>query len=178
MTETVCLEKNPANFLNFPSGTNGTFLMNIICRPIRTVESALSLNLTDVESDALLSFQNQNFNWTLFNEKIVKIYHYIDSLVHQEDQGNITFLNDAAEKFKEAWTDRVTARDAWEARFVFSKYLNSSISLKRFFLPKTDFFVDLDLFLHYILDTISDFLHKKTNFCLFLITFNTIFYYL
>ncbi|XP_043481651.1 ATP-binding cassette sub-family A member 13 isoform X2 [Leptopilina heterotoma] len=115
MTETVCSEKNPENFLNFPSGTNGTFLMNIICRPIRTVESALSLNLTDVESDAILSFQNQNFNWTLFNEKIVEIYHYIDSLVHQEDQGNIKVLNDAAEKFKEAWTDRVTARDAWEA---------------------------------------------------------------
>lgn len=119
MTETVCMDKNSSNFLNFPMGTNATFLMNIICRPIRTVESALNLDLINVENDATQSFQNQNFNWTLFNEKIVKIYHYIDSLVHQKDEGNVTYLNNAVEKFREAWTDYVTARDAWEARFVF-----------------------------------------------------------
>lgn len=119
MTESVCMKENPWNFLNFPSGTNATLLMTIICRPIETVESALSWNLTDVESDAVIYFNSQRFNWTSFNEKILKIYHYIDSLVHYEDSRNVTYLNNSIEKFKKAWTDQVTAKDAWEARFVY-----------------------------------------------------------
>ncbi|XP_033223873.1 phospholipid-transporting ATPase ABCA1 isoform X3 [Belonocnema kinseyi] len=112
LTKNVCLEPNAPNLINFPPGSNATFLINLICRPIKIVESTLSVNLSNIEGRETM---NRDFNWTGFNEKVIKIYHYVDSLVQQENPDNYAGdLNKLLEKFIQSWTKDISVTDAWE----------------------------------------------------------------
>lgn len=123
LTKSVCIEPNAPNLINFPPGSNVTFLTNLICRPIKTVESTLGVNLSNIEGRETM---NSDFNWTGFNEKVIEIYHYVDSIVHQEDpDNNVGNLNKLLEKFIQSWTKDITVTDAWEVRFVKMRLITS-----------------------------------------------------
>ena len=113
------MESESQNLINFPQHSNATLLKILICRQMTIVESSLNFNLSSAESGGIMLFQKSNFNWTAFNEKLVKIYYFVDSLVHQEDPQYILFdLDKMMLKFKQSWTEDLTIKDAWEVRFV------------------------------------------------------------
>lgn len=72
--------------------------------------------MTNIENEEA-TYRRKEFNWTAFNEKIIEIYQYIDTLVHQEDQHyNLKKLDKLKQDFKTSWTTDIMTKDAWEIR--------------------------------------------------------------
>ena len=129
LTRSLCMESKAPNLINFPAGSNATLLKNLICRQMKIVESTLSLNLSNIEGDKTMNIKRNDFNWTGFNDKVMEIYHYVDSLVHQEDPDN-NHLNKLMEKFTQSWTEDITVTDAWEVRFVKIRLIRFSLVIE------------------------------------------------
>lgn len=115
-TGTYCTEPSPPDLLNFPKESNSTVLKDLTCYLSKIVQRNLELNVTNIETEEV-AYRQREFNWTDFNEKVIEIYEYIDTLVHQEDQHyDLKKLEKLRQKFKTSWTTDITARDAWEIR--------------------------------------------------------------
>ncbi|XP_018348552.1 PREDICTED: uncharacterized protein LOC108752306 [Trachymyrmex septentrionalis] len=113
-TRVYCMESNPPELLNFPKESNSTILKELTCYLSKIVQRNLELNVTNIENEEA-TYRRKEFNWTAFNEKIIEIYQYIDTLVHQEDQHyNLKKLDKLKQDFKTSWTTNITAKDAWE----------------------------------------------------------------
>ncbi|KAG5315958.1 ABCAD protein, partial [Acromyrmex insinuator] len=113
-TRVYCMESNPPELLNFPKESNSTILKELTCYLSKIIQRNLELNMTNIENEEA-TYRRKEFNWTAFNEKIIEIYQYIDTLVHQEDQYyNLKELNILKQNFKTSWTTNITAKDTWE----------------------------------------------------------------
>lgn len=72
--------------------------------------------MTNIEMEETV-YKKREFNWTNFNERIIGIYHYIDTLIHQNDQYyDLKRLEKLKENFKISWTTNLTSKEAWEIR--------------------------------------------------------------
>ncbi|KAF7403454.1 hypothetical protein HZH68_006248 [Vespula germanica] len=116
-TKSYCIDRNPPNLIAFPKGSDEKLLKELICRVSRSVENGLMVNITSVDfnDEDLPKGKYNSFNWTMFNEKIIQIYGYIDDLLFQKnEQYDVLKLEYLKSNFKTAWTTNLTSRDAWE----------------------------------------------------------------
>ncbi|XP_066598930.1 uncharacterized protein ldd isoform X2 [Prorops nasuta] len=117
-TRVYCdLRNPPTSLLNFPKGSNEQLLKNLTCRIARSVQAALELNVTDIEFEESTYRRKKSFNWTDFNEKIMQIYYYIDSIVHSEKPNggyDMARLEVLRKDFAKSWTKDLNMKDAWE----------------------------------------------------------------
>lgn len=59
----------------------------------------------------------RSFNWTDLNGRMIEIYRYIDTLVHQEvPDRDLVNLETLKMQFKVSWTSEISAKDAFEIR--------------------------------------------------------------
>lgn len=115
-TRSYCTDSHPPNLLNFPKDSNRTVLKALVCRISESVQADLELNMTKIKSREEIHYRNRDsFNWTDFNAKIIEIYRYIDTLVHQEDAGyDLARLEKLKEDFQTSWTIDIGVKDVFE----------------------------------------------------------------
>ena len=112
-TRTYCTEPSPPALLNFPKGSNETALKALVCRLSTSVQGELELNMKTVMVRQLL--RARSFNWTDLNDRMIEIYRYIDTLVHQEvPDHDLVNLEKLKMQFKVSWTSEISAKDAFE----------------------------------------------------------------
>lgn len=118
-TRSYCTDSHPPNLLNFPKDSNRTVLKALVCRISESVQTDLELNMTKIKSREEIRYRNRDsFNWTDFNVKIIEIYRYIDTLVHQEDAGyDLARLEKLKEDFQTSWTIDIGVKDVFEMRY-------------------------------------------------------------
>ncbi|XP_023289550.1 uncharacterized protein LOC105698871 [Orussus abietinus] len=113
-TDAYCTPTAP-NLLNFPEGSDSRLLKRLVCRSANLALRKLELNTTQVKLEEEELKGAKDFNWTAFNEKIVVIYGYIDSLVQWKDpKFNSTALKMLKSDFVESWTQNVTLSESVE----------------------------------------------------------------
>lgn len=118
-TRSYCTDSHPPNLLNFPKDSNRTVLKALVCRISESVQTDLELNMTKIKNREEIHYRNRDsFNWTDFNVKIIEIYRYIDTLVHQEDTGyDLARLEKLKEDFQTSWTIDIGVKDVFEMRY-------------------------------------------------------------
>lgn len=111
------MEPNPPSLLNFPEKSNPKLLRELVCYLSKLVQEGLEVNVTKIDIEAIATPRQRGFNWTVFNEKIIEIYQYIDAMVHQEDERtDWKRMEKLKRNFETSWTKDVTVKDAWEIR--------------------------------------------------------------
>ncbi|XP_053595540.1 uncharacterized protein LOC103571174 isoform X2 [Microplitis demolitor] len=113
-THSYCVERNK-DLLNYPPGSNVTLLKGLVCRLARAVQTELEINLTSSELQEMTFKDRNSFNWTAFNEKLVEIYAYVDTLVQFDgDSYLLKRFDELKRNFESTWTKDLTAENAWE----------------------------------------------------------------
>ncbi|XP_011684588.1 PREDICTED: uncharacterized protein LOC105447955 isoform X2 [Wasmannia auropunctata] len=113
-TRSYCTEPNSPDLLNFPKESNSTILKEATCYLSKIVQRNLEINVTSIEIEEAI-YRRKEFNWTSFNEKVIEIYQYVDTLVHQEDlHYDLKKIEKLKQNFKFSWMTNVTAKDTWE----------------------------------------------------------------
>ncbi|KAI4485555.1 hypothetical protein M0802_012731 [Mischocyttarus mexicanus] len=114
-TKSYCIDSNPPDLIVFPTGSDKKLLKELICRVTRSVENALMINITNVELNNDQNGEKSKFSWTSFNDKVIKIYKYIDDILFQEDKNyNLLKLRYVKSNFKTSWTTNLSSKEAWE----------------------------------------------------------------
>lgn len=118
-TRSYCTDPHPPDLLNFPKDSNRTVLKGLVCRISESVQTDLELNVTKIKSREEIRYRDrESFNWTDFNARIVEIYRYIDTLVHQEDADyDLARLEKLKEDFQTSWTIDIGVKDVFEMRY-------------------------------------------------------------
>ncbi|XP_024944655.1 uncharacterized protein LOC107271675 isoform X2 [Cephus cinctus] len=116
-TQAYCNASISIELLEYPESSNDVILKKTICRLSSLVEMNLDRSVTDLDkSISTFSLKKYDFNWTAFNDKTIKIYKHIDSLLHEEDLKNyeLEVIERSRQKFINAWTADLSIQDAWE----------------------------------------------------------------
>ncbi|KAH0550173.1 hypothetical protein KQX54_017854 [Cotesia glomerata] len=113
-TCSYCLERNN-DLVAYPAGSNVTLLKGLVCRLARAVQTELEINLTLSELQEMTFKDRTPFNWTSFNEKLLEIYTYVDTLVQFDgDSYLLKRFDELKRNFERTWTTNLTAEHAWE----------------------------------------------------------------
>ncbi|XP_076237165.1 lipid droplet defective [Calliopsis andreniformis] len=112
-TRSYCIEPNPPALFNFPKGSNETVLKMLICRLAKAVQTDLELDTN--QSSFEERFHQMKLNRTDFNTVIIRIYRYIDKLVHQKmPDYALDDLNKLKMDLQASWTNDISMKDAAE----------------------------------------------------------------
>ncbi|XP_048511619.1 ATP-binding cassette sub-family A member 13 isoform X2 [Athalia rosae] len=116
-TATYCNDENYPPLINYLKGSNETRLKNDICHLSQFIESRTEL-------DASITIPTTNntpvsptpFNWTTFNDRLIRIYREIDLVIHQiyPDLRPESQRERLIDEFIVSWTKNVSVSEGFE----------------------------------------------------------------